>query len=90
MEATISKAIEAGARKIVIDLANVTYIDSTGIGIIAFAFGKISKAGGLAHVSGAQGLVLEIFRITRLDSIIKFFPDAEAACASLRAAGQSA
>ncbi len=90
MEAAVQKALGSGAKKIVIDLEQVTYIDSTGIGIVAFCFGKISKEGGTAVVSGAQGLVLEVFRITRLDSIIKFFPDADAACASLGAAGQSA
>jgi anti-sigma B factor antagonist len=85
----VRKAMEGGARKFVIDLDGVSYIDSTGIGIIASCFTRISHAGGEARISGAQGLVLDIFRITRLDSIISFFPDADAACASLRAAGQS-
>ena len=89
LEASVTKAMESGARKLVIDLGEVSYIDSTGIGIIAYCFTRISKAGGEALIAGAQGLVLDIFRITRLDSIIRFFPDADAACNSLRAAGQS-
>ena len=89
LEAAVTKAMESGARKLVIDLNEVSYIDSTGIGIIAYCFTRISKAGGEALIAGAQGLVLDIFRVTRLDSIIRFFPDADAACDSLRAAGQS-
>jgi anti-sigma B factor antagonist len=88
VEAAVMKAIEGGARKLVVDLDGVSYIDSTGIGIIAACFSRISHAGGEARISGAQGIVLDVFRITRLDSIIRFFPDADAACASLRAAGQ--
>jgi anti-sigma B factor antagonist len=90
VEAAVMKAIEDGARKLVIDLDAVSYIDSTGIGIIASCFSKISRIGGEARISGAQGIVLDVLRITRLDSVIRFFPDADAACASLRAAGQSA
>jgi anti-sigma B factor antagonist len=89
LEAAVTKAMDSGARKLVIDLNGVSYIDSTGIGIIAYCFTRISKAGGEAMIAGAKGLVLDVFRVTRLDSIIRFFPDADAACDSLRAAGQS-
>jgi hypothetical protein len=34
-------------------------------------------------VSGAHGLVMDLFRITRLDTAIKFFPDVNSACADL-------
>ena len=56
----------------VIDLSQVAYIDSTGIGIIAYCFGKISQKGAQAAVAGAKGLVMEVFKLTRLDSVIHF------------------
>lgn len=90
VESAVMKALERGARKLVLDLSDVSYIDSTGIGIVAYCFNKIAQAGGEARVASAKGIVMDVFRITRLDSIIKFFPDTDAACASLRAAGQSA
>jgi anti-sigma B factor antagonist len=90
VDAAVAKAIESGVRKLVLDLKNVSYIDSTGIGIVALCFNRISKAAGQARVAGAQGIVLDVFRITRLDSVIPFLPDAAAACASLRPVGPSA
>jgi anti-sigma B factor antagonist len=78
----VVKALGEGVRKIVIDLSKVEYLDSTGIGLIAYSFGKISQSGGESRVSGARGLVMDLFRITRLDSIIQFFPDTKSACAS--------
>jgi anti-sigma B factor antagonist len=87
IEAQIVKLLQEGARKLVIDLSKVDYVDSTGIGIIAYCFGKITQAGATCRVAGAKGLVMDLFRITRLDSVIQFFPDAESASASLQTAG---
>lgn len=83
IDAAVIKALDEGARKIVIDLTHVTFIDSTGIGIVAYCFGKASKAGAQLHVAGAGGKVMEVFEITHIDQVIRFFPDADAACASL-------
>ena len=89
IEANVVKLIEEGARRLVIDLSKVDYIDSTGIGRIAYSYGKITKANAQARVSGAKGLVMDLFRITRLDSVIRFFPDVDSACESF-AGGSSA
>jgi anti-anti-sigma factor len=86
IEAAILKALNEGVNKLVVDLSKVTYIDSTGIGIIAYCFGKVSQAGAKAAVAGASGLVLEVFKITRLDTVMNFYPDVGAACASFAAA----
>lgn len=83
IEAALVKLLDEGTKKFVIDLAKVDYIDSTGIGRIAYCFGKITQAGAQARVSGARGLVMDLFRITRLDSVIRFLPDVDAACESL-------
>jgi anti-sigma B factor antagonist len=83
IETVVLKMLDQGVMKFVIDLSKVDYIDSTGIGRIAYSFGKITKAGAEARVSGAKGLVMDLFRITRLDSVIRFFPDVDSACESL-------
>ena len=83
IEATVLRVLEEGVRKIVIDLSRVDYIDSTGIGKIAYAFGKITQAKAEARVSGARGLVYDLFKITRLDRVIRFLPDVDSAAADL-------
>jgi anti-sigma B factor antagonist len=83
LETTVVKLLGEGVKKFVIDLSKVDYVDSTGIGRIAYCFGKITQAGAQARVSGAQGLVMDLFKITRLDSVIRFFPDEAGACRSL-------
>jgi len=86
IEAAVLKALGEGIRRIIFDLSNVIYVDSTGIGVIAYCFGKISQQGGHAAVSGASGLVREVFRLTRLDNVITFYPDLPSACGGLATA----
>jgi len=84
IETTVVKLLNEGIKSLVLDLSKVDYIDSTGIGIIAYCFGKITQNGARCRVSGAKGLVMDLFRITRLESVIQFFPDVDAAVESLR------
>jgi anti-sigma B factor antagonist len=90
IEAAILKALNEGSQRIVVDMSGVTYIDSTGIGIIAYCFGKISQKGAQGAVAGASGLVLEVFKLTRIDSVVKFYPDTAAASEALSADPKSA
>jgi anti-sigma B factor antagonist len=90
IETLVLKALNEGTLKLVFDLSQVTYIDSTGIGIIAYCFGKITQKGAHAVVAGANGLVLDVFKLTRLDSVIRFYPDVAAACEGLATTSHSA
>ena len=83
IEAAVLKALNEGVHKLVIDMSGVTYIDSTGIGIIAYCFGKISQKGAQGAVAGAKGLVLDVFKLTRIDTVVRFFPDVASACEAL-------
>lgn len=79
LDAAVIQALDEGVRKLIVDLTHVTFIDSTGIGIVAYCFGKASKAGAQLHVAGASGKVMEVFQITHIDQVIRFFPDIESA-----------
>lgn len=85
IEPLAMKLLGEGVRKIVFDVSGVTYIDSSGMGQIAFSAGKIGQAGGQCRVAGAKGLVLEVFKITRIDSVVPFTDTVEEACAQLGA-----
>jgi anti-sigma B factor antagonist len=83
VEDTVVRAIGEGARCIVMDLTGVRQIDSSGVGIVALSFGKMSKAGGWFCVAGANGAVLDVLQTTRLDTVIPFFASAGDACAAV-------
>lgn len=85
IESAMLKALGDGVRKIVIDLSAVTSIDSMGIGIMTYCFNKISQQNGRLAISGARGLVLDVFRITQIDTMIPFYPDLASACLAFTA-----
>ena len=77
-EELVSKA----AGHVVLDLSGVSFIDSTGMGLIIYAFKRRQAAGGEFRVSGAGGQPLELFKLLRVDRVIKLFPDLAGATAS--------
>jgi anti-sigma B factor antagonist len=82
LEALVGTLVGQGTRKIIIDMTQVTHIDSTGIGRCIASLNKCMSAGARLHMAGAGGQVREAFRVTRLDRMFKFFdqvPDAHAA-----------
>ena len=87
LKARMTKTIKAGRRRLVLDLSDVTFIDSTAIGVIAGAVEKLDEAGGgsLAIVC-THDKVMQIFEITGLDSVITVHPSREEALAALAVA----
>jgi len=79
IEELISTLLAAGNRRIIVDLSGVTHIDSTGIGTFIASLGKIMQAGGSLAMAGASGVVREGFRVTRLDSVFRFYSDVDTA-----------
>ena len=66
----------------IFDIAGVTNIDSTGIGIIVVSSGKLKKAGGELRVAAASAHVEEVLKMTNLDQIVGLHPTTAAAAAS--------
>ena len=87
LKARMMRTIKSGRRRLVLDLSDVTFIDSTAIGVIAGAVEKLDEAGGgsLAIVCTHEK-VMQIFEITGLDSVITVHPTREEALAALAVA----
>ena len=83
LEIEIKKLIDSGAKKLILDLTELSYIDSAGIGMLMNMWGQANNAGGKLAVAGAKGAVAESFSIVHLDRVIPLFPDVTSASASL-------
>lgn len=53
-----------------IDLANLSYIDSTGLGVIIGIFGKIKEGGHTITLLNPRDNVKKLLRITNLDKVL--------------------
>lgn len=80
IEPLVRGLLNRSEKKLIFDLSGVDYIDSTGIGIVAFCSAAVAQADGalrLTLVSG--GRVEQVLKATRLDNIIPCFATVEAA-----------
>lgn len=83
LEELIPQLLKSGRKNLVFDLSGVTHIDSTGIGRFIDTFSRLGQAGGQMRLAGATGTVRDSFRVTRLDTVFKFYPTVESACEGL-------
>jgi anti-anti-sigma factor len=57
-------------KKVVLHLAEVAYIDSSGLGALVRAFGVLRAAGGSLQLCEASPSVLQVFEVTKLLSVL--------------------
>jgi anti-sigma B factor antagonist len=68
--------------KLVIDMANVDFIDSSGLGSLVSSLRTVNKLGGDIKISALQDQVRSIFELTRLHRIFGIYNDSTAAAMS--------
>jgi anti-sigma B factor antagonist len=79
---TVRKLVEGGSKKIVLNLGNVTYIDSSGIGELVSAFTTVSNTGGELKLLNLTKRVQDLLQITKLYTVFAVFDDEAAAVGS--------
>jgi anti-sigma B factor antagonist len=77
--AALNDVIDKKPERLVVDLSEVSYIDSAGLAALIQAMQKVEAYGGKFMLSGLQETVRSIFEISRLDQVFQIFPDADAA-----------
>ena len=83
IENSMKRLIDEGSRRMVVDLAGLNSVDSSGIGMLVSCFAHMEQKGGHLRIAGAQGGVLKVFETVHLDRIVPMQPNVESACADL-------
>ena len=78
----MTKFIKEGNELIVLDLSEVDFMDSSGLGAIISSLKALGGKGELA-ISGIQEIVLQLFKLTRMDQIFRIFKDEKDAVSAL-------
>jgi len=63
--------LDAGCNYLLLDLQNVSFIDSSGLGILVSTFESVRRRGGILALSSLQGQVSMIIEVCELSD---FFP----------------
>ncbi len=71
-----------GQNKLVLNLAEISYIDSSGIGELISVSTAVANHGGKVKLLNLTKRVLELLQITKTNSLFEIFNDEAAALAS--------
>lgn len=63
------KLVADGRRRVTVDIAAVTMIDSSGVGAIVSLFKRIKAEGGQVLVVGAKDQPLAVLKLLKLDRV---------------------
>jgi len=87
LDSHLQKLVASGARKLLLNLADLTQVDSSGLSVIVGTCVSLRRQGGDLRVLRPSGLVLEVFRVVRLLEAIPSFEDEAQALASFGSRG---
>ncbi len=71
----IEEQISKGKRKIIINMSDVSYIDSSGIGALVSAASNLKKYNGELKLVGLYGSVRKVFELTKLTNFFSIYRD---------------
>lgn len=73
------RMVEAGAKSIVVDMTNLTYISSAGLGVLVRLSSIVGKLGGRVSLCGTNGVVRNVLEITKIGSLFRICETVEEA-----------
>lgn len=74
------KALTAqGVTKLILDLAGVDYIDSSGLGTLVYCFSTFRKQGGTLKLMNLSRRNIELMLLTKLETVFEVFDNEQAA-----------
>ena len=79
---TVREVLKNGGKKIILNLGDVNYIDSSGIGELVSSFTTVTNGGGQLKLLNLTKKIQELLAITKLLTVFQVFNDEKTAVAS--------
>lgn len=67
--------VESGCPNVIVDMQNVGFIDSSGLGVLVSALRRARERDGVVRIVCTRENILKIFRITGLDKVFPIYSD---------------
>ncbi|TDT71502.1 anti-sigma B factor antagonist [Hypnocyclicus thermotrophus] len=71
----LNNLVDNGSHKLIIDLENVTYMDSSGLGVLVALLKRIKTEEGQLKLLNLPPSVAKIFELTRLTKFFEIYND---------------
>jgi anti-sigma B factor antagonist len=79
---TVRDQVASGHKKLLLNLAEISYIDSSGIGEMVSGFTTVANQGGAMKLLNLTKRVQDLLQITKLYTVFEVFDDEAAAIRS--------
>jgi anti-sigma B factor antagonist len=80
---SLDQLLADGHKKLIVDLKDVKFIDSSGLGTLVRVYKHARADSGDVCLASLQPTVKRVFELTRLDRVFEVHPDSEAAVKKL-------
>jgi len=84
LRAELDRALARGARKLLVDLRDVPWMNSAGLGIFLSVYSRLRGLGGELRLCAVGPRVREILRTTKLLTVLAVLDDEETGIRSFR------
>ena len=81
---TVRDILKNNGKKIILNLADVNYIDSSGIGELVSTYTTVTNNGGQLKLLNLTKKIQELLAITKLLTVFQVFEDEQSALNSLK------
>src|SRR5688572_13770039 len=79
----VTKAVAGGARACLLDLHEITYLDSGGVGSLVAMFRHVTRRGGQLKLMRPSACARRVLGIARLTAVFEIFDDEREALLNL-------
>jgi anti-sigma B factor antagonist len=78
----VKDLVGQGKKNIVVDMSQVSWVNSTGLGILIAGYSTVKNAGGALKLVGVNKRIDQILMVTKLHTIFETFDEEARALAS--------
>jgi anti-sigma B factor antagonist len=78
----IREGVEAGQKNVLVDLGSVSWVNSTGLGILIANYTTLKREGGALRLLHVSKRIESILMVTKLNTIFESYNDEEEALGS--------
>ena len=84
MKEVFKDLIGGAVTQVIVDMAEVSFVDSAGLSALVSALKRVRRLGGDMVIAGMQPQAKTVFSLTMLDQVIPIYTDRAEALAALR------
>lgn len=75
----VNEVVASGSNRVVVNLAETNFMDSSGLGALIGCLKAARQAGGDLRIAGVQPQVKMVLELTNMDRVLTAYPSAEEA-----------